>query len=77
MDANQINDSSAEEILISDLKDKTIADTGLNSIGLVELISEFENEFNCNVDLKVIAEATSLSDFFKALYNEAYTDTKS
>ena len=54
----------------------TITDTGLDSIGLAGLISDFEKEFNCTVDLKMITETTTLSDFFEVLYNAAYTDTK-
>ena len=65
---------STEKVSIGDIEKKNIEDTGIDSLRLAELISDFEKEYDCNVDLKLIIEVTSLADFFEALYNSAHLD---
>jgi acyl-CoA synthetase (AMP-forming)/AMP-acid ligase II/acyl carrier protein len=69
----KINKISADAITKSNLKEKTLSDTDLDSAGLIELISDFEVKFDCHIALEEILETTSLSEICEYLYNAACT----
>ncbi len=67
----ELNKTSEVTITLSNLEEKTIADTGLDSLVLMGLITDFEEKFSCHVPLEEILEITSLSEVCKFLYNAA------
>jgi acyl carrier protein len=67
----KINTSSADAITMEDLKEKSLADTGLGSLEQVELVKDFEQKFDCAVDIDELMQITSLSEFSLALYQAA------
>ena len=69
----RINQTSSNAITLENLTDKSLADTGLDSIDQVELVTDFEQKFECRVDLDEIIQITSLSEFSQFLYHAAST----
>jgi acyl carrier protein len=67
----KINTSSADAITMENLKEKSLADTGLDSVDQVELVTDFEDKFDCVVDIDELMQITSLSEFSQALYQAA------
>ncbi|MCW8802821.1 MAG: AMP-binding protein [Ignavibacteriaceae bacterium] len=68
----KINKTSADAITVDNLKEKSLADTGLGSLEQVELVTDFEQNFNCMVDIDELIQITSLSEFYLYLYHAAY-----
>ena len=56
---------------MENLKEKSLADTGLDSVDQVELVTDFEEKFNCVVDIDELMQTTSLEAFSLALYQAA------
>ena len=67
----KINTSSADAITMENLKEKSLADTGLDSVDQVELVTDFEEKFDCVIDIDELMQITSLSEFSQALYQAA------
>ena len=67
----RINTSSADAITMENLKEKSLADTGLDSVDQVELVTDFEEKFDCVVDIDELMQTTSLAEFSLALYQAA------
>ncbi|MBW2704701.1 MAG: non-ribosomal peptide synthetase, partial [Deltaproteobacteria bacterium] len=67
----RINTSSADVITMENLKEKSLADTGLDSVDQVELVTDFEEKFDCVVDIDELMQTTSLAEFSLALYQAA------
>jgi len=67
----RINTSSADAITMENLKEKSLADTGLDSVDQVELVTDFEERFDCVVDIDELMQTTSLAEFSLALYQAA------
>jgi len=71
----ELNKTSEVTITLSNLQEKTIADTSLDSLVLMGLITDFEKKFSCHVPLEEILEITSLSEVCEFLYNAACTNS--
>jgi acyl-CoA synthetase (AMP-forming)/AMP-acid ligase II/acyl carrier protein len=69
----KINKTSANAITMENLKEKSLADIGLDSSEQVELITDFEQKFNCLVNIDEPIQITSLSEFSLSLYHAACT----
>jgi acyl-CoA synthetase (AMP-forming)/AMP-acid ligase II/acyl carrier protein len=67
----RLNSSSSNVITVENLKEKSLADTGLGSLEQVELVTDFEQKFDCVADIDELMQITSLSEFSLALYQAA------
>jgi acyl-CoA synthetase (AMP-forming)/AMP-acid ligase II/acyl carrier protein len=67
----RINKSSSDAITLENLEAKSLADTGLDSVEQVELVTDFEEKFNCTADTDFLMQITSLSEFSLTLYQAA------
>ena len=69
-----INKTSYDEITMENLPDKSLSDTGLDSIDLIDLLTIFEEKFDCkvNVDVDDFLQMNSLSEMFDSLASGAY-----
>lgn len=67
----RINASSADAITVENINEKSLADTGLDSVDQVELVTDFEERFDCVVDIDELMQTTSLAEFSLALYQAA------
>jgi acyl-CoA synthetase (AMP-forming)/AMP-acid ligase II/acyl carrier protein len=64
----RINTTSSDTITLESLATKSLADTGLDSIEQVELVTDFEEKFNCTVNIDALMQIRSLEAFSRSLY---------
>lgn len=67
----RINKTASDAIMLENLGTKSLADTGLDSIEQVELVTDFEEKFNCVVNIDELMQIRSLEAFSQALYQAA------
>jgi len=64
----KINATSVDMVTLENINQKTLADTGLDSIEQVELVTDFEQKFGCEVNIDELMQITSLAEFSQSLY---------
>ena len=67
----KIKKTAIDPITVTNFAEKSIADTGLDSVALIELVADFETKFDCRVVTEQLLEKESLSEVGEFLYQAA------